>query len=189
MLRLCHGLPRYSVDLDFWAVKAGGVARLYEGLGRVFRGRYEVRDSANKRFTLLYELRKAGTPRALKVEVRKDAGKYRTEAAIAFSAHWPRQVLVNAVVLPDMMKRKVEAFLDRKEIRDAFDMEYMLRRGVPPAVDPGTAKELLKEIGRLRPVDYKVKLGSLLEPSLRRHYTASGFKLLAETLREVVSRG
>jgi len=159
-----------------------------EGTLDVRRAGAKIRRYANTS-PRLYELRKAGTPRALKAEVRKDAGKCRTEPAIAFSANWPRQVLVNAVVLPDMMKRKVEAFLDRKEIRDAFDMEYMLRRGVPPAVDPGTAKELLKEIGRLRPVDYKVKLGSLLEPSLRRHYTASGFKLLAETLREVVSRG
>ena len=158
-----------------------------EGTLDVRRAGAKIRRYANTS-PRLYELRKAGTPRALKAEVRKDAGKCRTEPAIAFSANWPRQVLVNAVVLPDMMKRKVEAFLDRKEARDAFDMEYMLRRGVALGADAPTAKALLKEIGRLRPVDYKVKLGSLLEPSLRRYYATSGLKLLAGALREMEIR-
>jgi hypothetical protein len=36
MLRLCHGLDRYSVDLDFWAARADG-GDIPHKLGSIYR--------------------------------------------------------------------------------------------------------------------------------------------------------
>lgn len=189
MLRLCHGLGRYSVDLDFWIPARAAAGRLYAALNRALAARYTVRDAAAKRFTLLFELKSPEAPRALKIEVRKDVPRVRTEPALAFSVHWPRQVLVTTVALPDFMRRKADAFLARREIRDAFDMEHMLKRGVPLAEPPGRARALLAALGSLRRADYAVKLGSLLEPGLRRYYVRENFVLLAGTLRQIASTG
>jgi len=189
MLRLCHGLGRYSVDLDFWTPRGTASGRLYAALHRALAARYAIRDAANKRFTLLFELRSPDAPRALKIEVRKDVPRVRTEPALAFSAHWPRQVLVTAVALPDFMRRKADAFLARREIRDAFDMEHMLKRGVPVAEPPVRARALLTALGSLTRADYTVKLGSLLEPGLRRYYVRENFVLLAGTLRQLALGG
>lgn len=38
MLRLCHGLDRYSVDLDFWAARAAWIGRHTPiNSGRIYR--------------------------------------------------------------------------------------------------------------------------------------------------------
>jgi predicted nucleotidyltransferase component of viral defense system len=187
MLRLCHGLGRYSVDLDFWTPPRTAPIRLFAALHRALADRYTIRDAANKRFTLLFELRSPEAPRALKVEVRKDVPRVHTEPALAFSVHWPRQVLVTSVALPDFMRRKADAFLARREIRDAFDMEHMLRRGVPLTEPPARARALLAALESLARADYTVKLGSLLEPALRRYYVRENFVLLAGTLREIAA--
>ena len=187
MLRLCHGLDRYSVDLDFWAAGRLNAARLFADLKRAMGGRWKIRDAANKRFTLLVEIRSAEAPRALTIEVRKDAGAFASEPAIAFSAHWPRQVLVTAVTLPDLMRRKAVALLDRKEIRDAFDMEHMLKRGIHVEETPDRARALLDKIDTFTRTDYAVKLGSLREPTTRKYYLSANFKILAGALRERMS--
>lgn len=187
MLRLCHQLDRYSVDLDFWLTGRRSPARLFADLRRVLGARWTIRDAANKRFTMLFELRSADAPRALKLEIRKDAGPFTTEPAIAFSVHGARQVLVTAVGLPDLMRRKAVALLDRREIRDAFDMEHMLKRGVRVDETPERARALLDAIGRFTKTDYTVKLGSLLEPAARKYYVASHFRILAGALQELIA--
>lgn len=40
------------------------------------------------------------------------------------------------------MKRKIQAALDRQIIRDFFDIDFLLRRGVPLHVDAETARAL-----------------------------------------------
>jgi len=45
---------------------------------------------------------------------------------IAFSRFSTTQVLLRAHTLEQTMRNKVEAFLDRQEIRDCFDIEYLV---------------------------------------------------------------
>ncbi len=81
------------------------------------------------------------------------------------------------------MKNKVAAFLDRGEIRDCFDMEFLLRKGLEmPSLDPESLKKFQKKLQGFRKADFKVKLGSILEEDMRRYYVANGFAYLREKL-------
>jgi hypothetical protein len=89
MLRLCYGLDRYSVDLDFWILPAAGgkkrgrdsesvpssldddYAAWFSGLRQFLSRFYEIRDAADKFYTLVIELKSPDYPRSLKLEMRK----------------------------------------------------------------------------------------------------------------------
>jgi hypothetical protein len=85
------------------------------------------------------------------------------------------------------MSNKIEAFLDRGEIRDCFDIEFMLRRGVEmPLKDEGQAKALQEKLARLNDRDFKVKLASILEEDVREYYVTHRFRFLQEKLASIV---
>lgn len=130
MLRLCHELDRYSVDLDFWFIKRISQKAYFEKIRRAFEKDYEVTDFQMKRYTLLFELRSALYPKRLKIEIRREKKDCDYQEKIAFSRFSTKQVLLKAHTLNQTMKNKFEAFLDRGEIRDCFDIEFLLRRGV-----------------------------------------------------------
>lgn len=179
MLRLCFGLNRYSLDLDFWVVKEINFKRLFQELKDCLSGQYQLSDAAAKFYTLLIELKSKNYPRSLKIEIRKEPKRIKTEQAIAYSSHSNAQVFLRVVSLKDMMKAKIQAFLARREIRDAFDIEFLFKRGI--GLEEGTPEELkrvLAAIQALTPKDYKMKLGSLLEAKERQYYAAENFKLL-----------
>ncbi len=50
--------------------------------------------------------------------------------SIAYSRYSNTQVLVRTLSLEEVMKSKIEAFLNRKEIRDVFDIEFLVKRGI-----------------------------------------------------------
>ncbi|HSV43550.1 MAG TPA: nucleotidyl transferase AbiEii/AbiGii toxin family protein, partial [Candidatus Bathyarchaeia archaeon] len=168
MLRLCYELPRYSVDLDFWLADASAAQGLYADMERVLAQKYEFTDRMNKKFTLLFELRSPDYPRRLKIEVRKDPGDMRTESAIAFSTSSNVQVAVKTLALDEMMQSKVDALIDRKETRDAFDIEFLLRRGIPLEIDQARLKKLSAVVNGFTKAEIVSKLGSLLAPDVRR---------------------
>ncbi|RLB79717.1 MAG: hypothetical protein DRH24_12070 [Deltaproteobacteria bacterium] len=189
MLRLCFGLERFSVDLDFW-VWRGDPEQLFHKLREVFSQSYMLKDCANKFYTLLFELKAEDYPRSLKVEVRKNPPEgIRTEQAIAYSKHSDLQVLVRVVTLQDMMRLKVNAFLERGEIRDVYDIEFLLRKGIALNLPEDTLRSLLDGINSLKKRDYTVKLGSLLEEPQRRYYIEENFKLLKAAIREKLAGG
>lgn len=179
-LRLCYGLDRYSVDLDFWIKKeipSGYFSKMKEVLGR----HYKITDHHEKHFSLLTEIKKEGYDRKLKLEIRKETGKPKeTGLNIAFSPHSTKQIRLVTFTLKQMFINKVGALSDRKEIRDAYDLEFMLKK------DRNLTKELsgkqktgLKEIiSHFSKKDYTVKLGSLLEAGERKFYSANGFVTL-----------
>ena len=184
MLRLCHGLDRYSTDLDFWLIDKEGSKRLFKDIRHCLEERFTLTDAAAKFHTLLFEVRSAEYPRHLKIEIRKQEIKTRLEQNIAFSKHSTVQVLVKTPSLADMMSAKVAALLDRREIRDAFDIEFLLKRGVSLADDRKILEGLLKNINSFSKNDYTVKLGSLLEPSIRKHYVSRNFTFLKMAIQE-----
>ena len=178
MLRLCHGLERFSVDLDFWLVRPQEAQSLFTALQIHLSRFYQLKDAADKFHTILFELRSPAYPRSLKIEIRKEVKKIQTEQAIAFSPLSTRQVLLHTVSLRDMMSSKIAAFLDRGEIRDAFDMEFLVRKGIRPEGEPEILKEILNGIDALSPKDYSVKLGSLLPAERRSYYQQKNFVIL-----------
>lgn len=184
MLRLCHGLNRYSVDLDFWIAKEMDWGKYYLRMEKYLDQFYTIADSANKHYTILFELKSPQFPRALKIEIRKTVKKVKTETIIAYSTHSTIQVLLKTVVLEDMMTSKIEAFLDRREIRDVYDIEFLLKRGIDPKADNEILTKLLAELRKLGKKDFSVKLGSLLDVSERKYYLENGFRILEATLRD-----
>ncbi|MGD0022220.1 MAG: nucleotidyl transferase AbiEii/AbiGii toxin family protein [Smithellaceae bacterium] len=186
MLRLCHGLDRYSVDLDFWVTKDIDWAKFYRKTEKYLLQFYKIADSANKHFTILFELKSPQFPRALKIEIRKEAKIIKTETSIAYSANSNIQVLTKTVTLEEMMKSKSEAFLSRKEIRDAYDIEFLLKRGIPLAAENEILGKLLAGLEKLSKKDFSVKLGTLLDASERKYYMENGFRILETRLRDKI---
>ncbi len=188
MLRLCHGLNRYSVDLDFWIDKKIDKKKLFNGLKDLLSRSYKIKDAAYKFNTILFEIRSGSYPRSLKIEIRKKIKKVATEQVIAYSGHSNMQVVLRSVSLADMMKAKIEAFLNRKEIRDAFDMEFLVKKGIGLEAPKGDLERLLKNLDALTKNDYAVKLGSLLDESQRRYYVKENFKILRSKILEKLKK-
>ncbi len=186
MLRLCHGLDRYSVDLDFWVAKDFDWAKYYRKMEKYLLQFYTLADSANKHFTILFELKSPQFPRALKIEIRKEAKIIKTETCIAYSANSNIQVLIKTVALEEMMKSKIEAFLSRKEIRDAYDIEFLLKKGIALPAENEILGKLLAGLVKLGKKDFSVKLGSLLDAPSRKYYQDNGFRILEMKLKDKI---
>ncbi len=182
MLRLCHNLNRYSTDLDFWLDNKSDPKAVYLRCKESFEQNFKLIDSANKRYTLVFELKSSIANRSLKVEMRKEQTAFKWERKIAFSKFTTKQVMVKALTLEQMMSNKIEALLSRKIVRDAFDIEFLLMRGVNLPPDKNNLKAVLKIIDNFKEQDYKVVLGSILEKKDREFYLKNRFKLLKEEL-------
>ncbi|MGO9138331.1 MAG: nucleotidyl transferase AbiEii/AbiGii toxin family protein [Syntrophales bacterium] len=184
MLRLCHGLDRFSIDLDFWLLRK--VPKTLPGDLKDYLAKYyTLKDATDKFYTILLELKATRYPRSLKIEVREKTGTFRTEQAIAYSRYSTLQVMVKTVSLPDMMASKVNAFLDRKEIRDVYDLEFFIKRGMPLNLSKRQKTEVLQQIDSLSKRDYTVKLGMLLEEGQRLYYRNENFKILKAALNNI----
>ena len=185
MLRLCHELNRYSVDLDFWFVKPVSQDEYFTKTLKIFAGDYEIADSRMKHYTLLFELRSGLYPRRLKIEIRRRAQDCDFQEQIAFSRFSTKQVVLRAHTLNQTMKNKIDAFLDRGEIRDCFDIEFLLRRGIEfPALTGSQYKDFQKKLARFKDRDFKVMLGSILEGDIREYYNSQKFNYLSEKLSD-----
>jgi predicted nucleotidyltransferase component of viral defense system len=188
MLRLCYDLNRFSVDLDFWLYKKNREEEFFDKLKKFLSMHYVIRDAENKFYTMLFEIRSQDYPRSLKIEIRKEKTEYKTETAIAYSRHSNMQVLVRTLSLKDVMRTKIEAFLSRKEIRDVFDIEFLLKKGLEVKASKKEIKAMLDAISSFKKKDYSVKLGSILEPELRKYYVSENFKILILWLKEALRK-
>jgi predicted nucleotidyltransferase component of viral defense system len=182
MLRLCHGLNRYSVDLDFYFLKDIDTDSFNKKMFDCLSDKYTITDTAKKHFTLLYEFKSKKYPQRLKIEIRKKIQQFKYEECIAFSTHSTEQVLLRALTPEQMMENKVKAFLNRVAIRDCFDMEFLIKKGIELKVDEKTALEIKSKIDRFKKRDFDVALGSLLGTKDRQYYSKNGFKILLSKL-------
>ncbi len=183
-LRLCHGLNRYSVDLDFWVVRDLDFNAYFQQLETVFAQQYGFKDKANKFFSLLFSITSPRYPRYLKIEIRKEQKAVKIEQQIAYSRYSSGQVLLNTLSLDTMMAAKVAAFLDRHEIRDAFDLEFLVKKGISLPISEEQARQLLKKLHQLKHTDFSVKLGSLLDKEQRGYYVKQRFAVLEQAALE-----
>lgn len=119
----------------------------------------------------------------LKIEIRKTVAPLgSTEEKIAFSPHFPTQVLVRGFTLGRMCRNKVLALIDRGEIRDAFDLEFLVRRGVVPDLKEEEKQKIIEKLRGFKKRDFDVKLGSVLLPEVRDYYREKRFAYLEEKL-------
>jgi len=182
MLRLCYGLNRYSTDLDFWFISKIDTKKYSEKLIKNLGNSYEITDSQIKHYTILAEFRSKNHPTRLKIEIRKEPKECDIQNAIAFSPYSPIQVILKAHTLEQMMKNKIEAALDRRDIRDCFDIEFLMRQGLNLNA-PIPKLELLKGIiQKFKDRDYKVTLGSVLDTETRKYYIKNKFSFLLTKL-------
>jgi predicted nucleotidyltransferase component of viral defense system len=189
MLRLCHNLNRYSTDLDFWLKSTEDPWLYFEKIRQAFSDIFTIKDAENKRNTLLLEINSPESVRNLVVEIRKDQSEFRWERRIAFSSFSKIQVVVRALTLEQMMQNKINAFLNRKLIRDCFDIESLLFRGVALNAEKERMEEMLKIMDRFTDRDFKVSLGSLLEAKDRSFCIENRFQFLREELRKKILLG
>lgn len=187
MLRLCHELNRYSVDLDFWMIKKISQKDYFERINKAFYKEYEITDSQIKHYTVLFELRSAVSPKRLKIEIRREIKDCDFQEKIAFSKFSTKQVVLKAHTLEQTMKNKISAFLERGEIRDSFDIEFLLRRGVElPDFNKKQLNQFQKKLKGFKEIDFKVKLGSILENDIREYYFINRFSYLEEKIAGII---
>jgi len=182
MLRLCHNLNRYSTDLDFWLDVSSDSKQIYQLIRKALSDNFKITDSMNKRNTLLFELKSSSVNRSVKIEIQKEQQNFDWEYRIAFSKFTTKQVMVKALTLKQMMINKFEALLSRKIIRDVFDIEFLLIRGVKLPSDRDKLERALQIINTFKEQDYKVTLGSILDEKDRKFYLSNNFKLLKEEI-------
>lgn len=184
MLRLCHGLNRFSMDLDFWLTKKVNKNKLFMEINKYFSQFYKISDGANKLNTLLFEFKSSKYPMNLKLEIRNEIKDIETEQVIAYSKYSNIQVLLRVPTLDALMSEKIDVFLERKEIRDIFDIEFLYKKGIELKESPEKLIKILDGIKLFKKNDYKVKLGSLLEKEQRKYYINENFKILKAVINE-----
>jgi len=183
MLRLCHELKRYSVDLDFWRIKDTAETTLFDKIKDVLQQNYDITDAQMKHFTILLEIRSGYFPKRLKIEIRKEIRDWDFQEKIAYSRFSTKQVVLKAHTLEQTMKNKIAALLERVEIRDGFDIEFLLRQGIPlPDLSDADKTKMIARLDGFKENDFKVKLGSILESDIRAYYIENQFNYLRQKL-------
>jgi len=188
MLRLCHNLNRYSTDLDFWLDSKADAKTTFSIIKKSLSENYRLTDSANKKFTLLFEIKSTSVNRSLKIEIRKEQTNFQWEQKIAFSRFTNKQVMVKGLTLNQMMLNKIEALLSRKIIRDCFDIEFLLMRGVELPDSKDKLQKALQIINDFKEQDFKVILGSILDEKDRAFYLQNRFQLLKEEVTKKINQ-
>jgi len=147
---------------------------------------YEITDAQIKYYTILVEVRSSHFPRRLKIKIRREPKDREFEQKIAYSPFSTRQVLVRAHTLKQALQYKIAALLDRGEIRDAFDIEFILRQGIPlPKLSDSQKQDLILRLDKFKPQDFKVTLGSVIEEDLRTYYIEQRFNFLKRKIETV----
>jgi len=187
MLRLCYNLKRYSVDLDFWTYRINKINQFFINLKDSLKADYDLSDAQNEYYTLLFEIKKASYPRKLKIEIRKNTEESDFQETIAYSPYSNQQVLLKSFTLEQMMKNKIGALLERKEIRDVFDIEFLTRKSVNISANYEELKKIREIIKGFEKRDYYVTLGSLLADDIREYYKKDSFTYLLGIIDERLS--
>jgi len=189
MLRLCHELPRYSVDLGFWRIKEIDPEKLFAMFHQFLEDKYDITDAQIKHFSLLFELRSSPFPKPLKIEIRKEIIDWDLQEKIAYSKFSTKQVILKAHTLEQTMHNKINALMERREIRDGFDIEFLIRQGIGlPNLSTAEISNLINRINTFKVNDFKVTLGSVLDADLRIYYIENRFQILEYKLKDLTNK-
>ena len=126
-LMFFHGLPRFSVDLDFDLLETEKAEQVYAKVKNILLKYGEIHDEAQKFFGDLLTLNYEHGERNLKIDIshRKYASEYEIKNLLGIS--------VKTMKISDMFAHKLVALLGRKEIadRDIFDCWWFMSRQTP----------------------------------------------------------
>ena len=181
MLRLCHELPRYSSDLEFSFFKQEDYDGFYDRLYAALSLNHDVIDAHNEDHSFIIEVKRKRRMPKVKIAITKTlASPGSTDEKIAFSPHFPIQILVRGFTLQQMLQNKIASLLSHGEIRDAFDVEFFVRKGIDVNLPEVEKKKVLKKLKGFKKRDFDVKLGGILQPELRDYYRRKRFAYLEE---------
>jgi len=117
-LKLFHGLPRYSEDIDNDSLPAISAQELMKIIKDLFAKRgWEITDNAIKYFTILLELRFAGPERHFRVKIEISTREKELETTILSFRGVPILTLEPSF----LMTEKLLTFVNRQAGRDIFD--------------------------------------------------------------------
>ncbi|MBN2091016.1 nucleotidyl transferase AbiEii/AbiGii toxin family protein [candidate division KSB1 bacterium] len=184
MLRLCHNLNRYSTDLDFWIMPKENNDIFFNQIQQTLSKSFNLTDAEEKRNTLLFEIRSRNSTRRLVIEIRKDQSDFEWERKIAFSQFSSHQIVVKGLTLKQMMQNKMNAVTSRKLIRDCFDIQFLIMKGIPLSASKRDLEKLLKILDSIKERDFKVTLGSLLNENDRNFIIQNRFQILREQIHK-----
>lgn len=192
MLRLCFELPRYSVDLDFSfkeKIDPEKKSKVHKKISALLRQYYDITDIHEKKYTYLYEFRSSKYPQRMKIELRKEAfPDAEMEKNIAFSPFSTLQIQLDTFSLSQMAKNKIEAFLERNELRDVFDLEWIARRDpdILQICDRRKLYLIKEKIHKFSAREIQLRLGVLLEAKERNFYRENKFLWLERKIESVL---
>lgn len=122
-----HGLPRFSVDLDFNLIDDEKEDAVYDAVKKILLTYGKIHDEAKKFYGIILVLDYGSGERKLKVEISKrDFGDvYVVENLLGMR--------VRLLEKPNLFAHKLCAMLDRTEItnRDIFDCWYYMSQRTP----------------------------------------------------------
>jgi len=126
---LFYWLPRLSVDLDFdilVRIDDDIIKKIILNLEKILKNFWEITDFANKKNTILFEIRYKNDERRLKIEISKREINYNF---ITKNFLWENILITKE---SDLFANKLIALLNRKWItnRDIFDIWYFLQKWV-----------------------------------------------------------
>jgi hypothetical protein len=183
MLRLCHELPRFSLEMGFCFFKELDYERFYNRLYHALSQDHDVTCAQNNHESILLEIRREPRMPKFEIEIRKSAAPPgSTEEKIAFSFYSPTQVLVRGFTLREMLRNTVHTLMDHGDIRDMFDLEFLARKGLAFNLSREQREKVIRWVKGFKKRDLDVKLGSTLLPEVRDHYKQQGFAYLKEVL-------
>jgi predicted nucleotidyltransferase component of viral defense system len=163
-LRLAHGSPRFSEDLDF--------SLIHDRLRGKFRGSIEkmiapfpelaLTDQEEKRYTYLAEIKVTQEylplPFRVKVEIsRREIKGYRWRLQLLISPVSTVQVLAQVGVLEQIYQDKISCLKDRAKPKDLFDLWYTSQKLKIPYTPPLTTlkkKDLIRDLRKYLPKDF-----------------------------------
>ena len=163
-LRLAHGSPRFSEDLDF--------SLIHDRLKGNFRGWVEkiiapfpeltLTDLEEKRYTYLAEVKVTQEylpfPFRVKVEMsRREIKDYQWKLQLLSSPVSTVQVLGRVGVLEQIYQDKISCLKDRAKPKDLFDLWYISQKLKVPYTPPPVTlkkKDLIRDLRKYLPKDF-----------------------------------
>jgi predicted nucleotidyltransferase component of viral defense system len=122
-LMFFHGLPRFSVDLDFNLIKKENEKAVYEKVRKILLKYGTIYDEAIKFYGPVIVLDYGQGERKLKIEISSRIFDNRYEIRNLLGIN------IKLMVMPDMFAHKLCALLDRHTVagRDIFDCWFFLK--------------------------------------------------------------
>jgi predicted nucleotidyltransferase component of viral defense system len=122
---LFYQLPRMSVDLDFDLLVLDQAKPIYRHLSQVLSELGQIKDQAEKRWTLFWLLDYQAGAKNIKIEIsqRKSPAEFNLKRSLGLS--------VQVMTKPDMFAAKLSALLTRPNFaaRDVYDIWFFLKKG------------------------------------------------------------